>query len=111
MSRPPCAASTESSARSVRCGPTGPLRDRRVRFVIAGPPVAGVAERAAATRRRSAAPAPAGTAATTAGAAASRGEPLLPSVRPRLERVFGVDLGGVRIHTDTEAADMTRQAA
>jgi len=25
--------------------------------------------------------------------------------------VFGVDLGGVRIHTDTEAADMTRQAA
>lgn len=79
--------------------------------MIAGPPVAGVAERAAAARRRSAAPAPAATAATTAGAAASRGEPLLPSVRPRLERVFGVDLGGVRIHTDTEAADMTRQAA
>jgi hypothetical protein len=79
--------------------------------VIARPPVAGVADREQAPRRRSASPASSGPAVTAAGSAAAGGQPLLPSVRPRLERVFGVDLGGVRVHTDTEAADLTRQAA
>src|SRR5262245_10708731 len=36
------------------------------------------------------------------------GQALPPSVRPLMESRFGVDFGGVRVHTDDEAAQMNR---